>query len=219
MGLKLAIACAAATLLMVATSAGREATASLQPAQVPSDAKALFDTHCAMCHGTDGRGAERGPDLVTPRSETPRSIDELAQIIRGGIPQGGMPPASVDEASIATLAGYVRTLADNGRTPTTFARVRLELRDGRVVEGLVQNESDADLQLLTTDGTLAALTRDQIAKVVDMGRSAMPELRPRESVDDWGPGDWPTYNGDPGGNRHSLLRQIAPDNVGQARIK
>ncbi len=217
---KLLAAGFAATLLVAGTSAGNGgATPSSRPAQAPSAAKPLFDAHCAMCHGSDGRGAERGPDLVTPRSETRRSLDETVRIIREGIPAGGMPPAKLDDASIELLARYVPTLAESAQSPRTFARVRLQLKSDRVLEGLVQNESDFDLQLLTTDGALAALTRGEIANVVELGRGPMPDLRPRDAADAWGPGDWPTYNGDLGGNRHSALSQITPANVAQTRVK
>lgn len=208
-------------LLAVGMSAGGSADEA-QPgsAQTPEDAKPLFDAHCAQCHGSDARGTERGSDLVTPRSETRRSIEELARIIREGIPAGGMPPARLADEPIGTLARYVQVLAEaNARAPKTFARVQLELVDGRRLEGLVQNEGDADLQLLSADGTLVALTRDEIATIVEAGREPMPDLRPRNRPDGWGAGDWPTYNGNPGGNRHSQLRQITPANVARTRVR
>jgi len=214
---RLATGCAATLLVIVTSAGGGRATPSSQPA--PSEAKPLFDAHCATCHGSDGRGAERGPDLITPRSEIRRSLDETVRIIREGIPAGGMPPARVDDKSIAMLAGYVRTLAESAQAPQTFARVRLRLQNGRVMEGLVQNESDFDLQLLTTDGTLAALTRSEIANVIELGRSPMPNVQPRDGAGPWGPGDWPTYNGNPDGNRHSALSQITPANIAQTRVK
>jgi alcohol dehydrogenase (cytochrome c) len=213
------VGCGAAALLSVVISAGGGATGSAQPTQPASDAKPLFEAHCATCHGSDGRGAERGPDLITPRSETRRSLDETVQIIRDGIPAGGMPPARVDDKAIAMLAGYVRTLAESAQAPRTFAHVRLQLRNGRALEGLVQNESDFDLQLLTTDGTLAAITRAEIANVIELGRSTIPDLQPRDEAGTSGPGDWPTYNGNPDGNRHSALSQITPANVAQTRVK
>src|SRR5690606_22022271 len=46
-----------------------------------------------------------------------------------------------------------------------------------------------------------------------LGRETMPALEPRTGVDTVGLGDWATYNGDVGGNRHSSLAQITPDNV------
>ncbi len=185
----------------------------------PAEAQALFEAQCATCHGTDGRGAERGPDIVTSSRAAARPLDDTARIIRDGIPAGGMPPSSLGAEAIIVLARHVRSLAESARQPRTFARVRLRLHGGGSVEGLVQNESNFDLQLLTASGELATLTRDAIADIVDLGRGTMPDLKPRERADASGPGDWTTYNGDPGGNRHSALRQITAATVRQVRLK
>lgn len=210
----------AIALLATVAASGRATYVDRAEATQPvADVKRLFEANCAMCHGSDGRGAERGPDIITPGRAATRPLEETAGIIRAGIPSGGMPPASLAAPQIDALARYVRTLAENAREPRTFPRVRLQLRDGRTLEGLVQNESSFDLQLLVTDGTLAALTRDEIANVADMGRSAAPDIKPRDVADRWGSGDWPTYNGDPGGNRHTSLRQITPANVAQVRLR
>ena len=185
----------------------------------PGETQRLFDAQCATCHGSDGRGAERGPDIVTsPRAAT-RPLEETARIIRQGIPAGGMPPSRLDDGAIDMLARHVRSLAEAARQPRTFAQVRLRLRDGRVLDGVVLNESNFDVQFLTAGGKLAMLMRDAIAETIDRGRSVMPELKPREVPDAPQPGDWPTYNGDAGGNRHSPLRQITPANVPQLRMK
>jgi alcohol dehydrogenase (cytochrome c) len=216
---KISIAAVAAALLVVCASARAIVAPQAETPGQSERARRLFDANCATCHGTDARGAERGPDIVTSRRAATRPLEETARIMREGIPAGGMPPSRLTGDDISAVASYVRTLAENSREPRTFARVRLQLRDGRILEGLVQNESDFDLQLLTSGGTLAALARDEIADVADLGRSAMPELKPRDDPDRWSPGDWPTYNGDPGGNRHSMLRHITPENVGQLRLK
>jgi len=211
----------AATLIVgfaVAASAGRADSSRLEIQESPRDAKALFDANCSMCHGTDGRGAERGPDIVTSRRAATRPLEETARIIREGIP-GGMPPVKLEKEKIAAVASHLRSLAEAAREPRTFERVRLQLRDGRSLEGLVQNESNYDLQLLTTDGTLAALNRANISDVVSLGRGPMPDLKPRDVADRWGEGDWPTYSGHPSGNRHSPLRQIQASNVAQLRLK
>jgi alcohol dehydrogenase (cytochrome c) len=178
----------------------------------------LFTAHCANCHGGDGRGTERGPDIVTGRGAA-RPVDATARIIRDGIPSGGMPPSDLADMQIASLAAHVRTLADGAREPRTFRRVALTLRDGRTLEGLVQNESSHDLQLLTSDGTLAALTRDEISDTKDKGHGVMPDLVPRDIADRFTGDDWPGYNGAPGGNRHTTLDRITPANVANLRLR
>lgn len=211
----------AVLLLTLAISArgGAEAQPQREPAEPQAEVQRLFAAQCGICHGLDGRGAERGPDIVTPRRAATRPLEATERIIREGIPPGGMPASSLSDEEIRSLARYLRELAEAAREPTTFPRLRVLLRDGRRLEGLVQNESNFDVQLLTTDGQLAALDRDEIVETIELGRGTMPVLEPRGVADTWKPGDWPTYNGDAGGNRHSMLRQITPENVSQMRLK
>jgi alcohol dehydrogenase (cytochrome c) len=205
-----------AVALLAVGIAGQKAPS--RPGATSVDAKRLFNSRCAVCHGVDGRGGERGPDIVTPPDWGIRPVDETARVIREGVPAGGMPPAALPPKSINALAEYVHKLSTDAREPKTFARVAIRLRDGRMLEGLVQNESGSDLQLLTMDGTLTALTRDAIASIEQRGRSTMPELTPRDLAVKSGPEDWPTYNGHVSGNRHSSLEQITRANVGQLRL-
>jgi alcohol dehydrogenase (cytochrome c) len=208
------VTCLSAVAVLL-TLAGLHAVAQ----STTAGGRRLFEANCAMCHGSDGKGGERGPDLVTTRRASARPLADLQRLIKVGIPAGGMPPSALSDDEIAEIARYIRSLADAARTPRTFPRVRVHLRDGRTLEGLVQNESSFDLQLLTTDGRLAALTRDEIVRSEDLARGTMPELKPRDVPDTSRPGDWPTYNGRPDGNRHTALRQITPANVGQLRLK
>ena len=182
------------------------------------DAARLFELQCATCHGNDGRGAERGPDIVSSRRAATRSLDEIQRIIRQGIPQTGMPATTMSPQEVEAVARYLKTLAEAAQQPRTFRHVRARTRDGRTIEGLVQNESNFDLQLLALDGTLATLTRDAIADVTEVGRKVMPELKPRDVPVAWAAGDWPSYNGDDSGNRHTALTQINPANVAGMRL-
>ncbi len=76
------------------------------------DGRRLFGSSCAGCHGLDGRGAERGPDLVTNRDVQRLSDSALLRIIREGIPSGGMPPfgAMLDSAQTNAVLEYLRHL-------------------------------------------------------------------------------------------------------------
>ena len=190
-----------------------------KPEPPPAEAARLFEVNCAMCHGNDGRGAERGPDIVSSRQAVGRSLEDLERIIRTGIPAGGMPPTTMSAEEIGHVARHVRAVAAASQQPRTFRLVRLRTRDGRDVEGLVQNETNFDMQLLSLDGQLASVLRDNVTSVVEMGRRAAPEVKPREVPDRFEAGDWPSYNGEPGGNRHTSLRQITPANVAQMRLK
>jgi cytochrome c oxidase cbb3-type subunit III len=74
-----------------------------------------FDAICASCHGLDGRGGERGPDIAT-RPEVLRLSDrDTLQILREGIPSGGMPAfASLGRAKLSALLEHLRALQGKG---------------------------------------------------------------------------------------------------------
>ena len=71
--------------------------------------KLLFESHCALCHGMDGRGG-RGPSL----RKLIRAADDqaLKSLIENGIPPD-MPEAwFLSKGEIASVAAYVRTLGN-----------------------------------------------------------------------------------------------------------
>lgn len=90
-----------------------------QPAH-PVDGRALFTTHCAMCHGASGKGdGPAGAALdPAPRDLTRRPYKNgcgpgaIARTVREGIPQSGMPAYGevLSEAQVRQLADYVRSL-------------------------------------------------------------------------------------------------------------
>jgi putative heme-binding domain-containing protein len=70
-----------------------------------------FESVCASCHGLDGRGGERGPD-ISLRSEMVRKTDaQLMRILQDGRTAAGMPSfASFGSPKLAALVKYLRTL-------------------------------------------------------------------------------------------------------------
>jgi alcohol dehydrogenase (cytochrome c) len=206
--------------LLAGAALGTARVAGVGVAQGPAvNVERLFEQNCATCHGNDGRGAERGPDIVSSRRAATRSLEEIQRIIRQGIPQSGMPPATMTAPEVEAVAKHLKKLAEAAQQPRTFRHVRARARDGRSIEGLVQNESNFDLQLLTLDGDVATFSRDALTEVAELGRRVMPELKPRDVERAWSPGDWPSYNGDERGNRHTLLNEITPANVAGMRLK
>lgn len=89
------------------------ATAQAQRPKGP--AKATFEATCAACHGLDGKGGERGPNVAT-RPEVVRLSDaDLQRILHDGIPSAGMPSfASLGKVKLAGLVGYLRELQGRG---------------------------------------------------------------------------------------------------------
>ena len=55
----------------------------------PNRGRAAFERTCARCHGADGQGGEMGPGITT-RIRL-RTDQELATLVRAGIPSKGMP--------------------------------------------------------------------------------------------------------------------------------
>jgi alcohol dehydrogenase (cytochrome c) len=151
-----------------------------------------YESLCASCHGADGRGGERAPAIITQlRSHTDR---ELAALVRAGLPGKGMPGFAVPEARMRGLLAFLRTLrASDVAAPV---RLKVETTDGVALEGRVLNQSALDAQLASDDGRIHLLRRDG--------------TRYREVTSQV---DWPTYNGDGGGNRYSTVDQIDATNV------
>lgn len=86
--------------------------------------KLLYATHCASCHGADGKGdsdlgyslSAKSPDL-TRGGAVSGSDNEMFLVIKNGMKRNGkmtMPPASgVTDEEIWQIVAYVRTLAQN----------------------------------------------------------------------------------------------------------
>jgi len=76
-------------------------------------------------------------------------------------------------------------------------RKKIQTTDGRTLEGRALSEGMSDLQLLTDDQRIHLLR-----KTADDRYRAVTSQR-----------DWPTYHGDPSGNRYTTLTQIDKTNV------
>jgi cytochrome c oxidase cbb3-type subunit 3 len=73
--------------------------------------KLIFSANCAACHGLDGQGGERGPNIAT-RREIQRKTDQgLAQIVHEGVPGTGMPAfRSLSATAIQSVVQHLREL-------------------------------------------------------------------------------------------------------------
>jgi alcohol dehydrogenase (cytochrome c) len=271
-------------------AAGSLAAGAAPPQSPPATGHATFEANCAICHGGDARGGERGPSLL----RAPRSKKQILETIRKGLP-GGMPPFHLPPTEEAALVNFVYSLnalaADSGITGdaaagkayfwgkggcggchiiygrggvkgpdlTTLGRTRtvrrieealsspggtrgyqvvlVELKDGSSLHGFARNESTYDLQLQDFEGNFHFLRQADIVHIerkkeplmppVHLGEAELHNLlaylsspsppdRQQETALKGGipgPGDWPTYNGQPGGNRYTPLDQINVGNV------
>ena len=88
---------------------------SIRP--VSTRGQQTFASTCANCHGLDGRGAERAPNIA----ENPRvqrlSDAQIAHIIENGVPGTGMPAFhSLETADVKAVVTYLRTLQGRRQT-------------------------------------------------------------------------------------------------------
>lgn len=103
---------ASAGVLTRSALIGNEAAA--QSAR-PADPNAIeagrrhFEAHCAACHGADGKGGERGPDMISTDSARRRSVEELGELIRKGMPAAGMPAFQLPEREMRELVAFIRS--------------------------------------------------------------------------------------------------------------
>jgi alcohol dehydrogenase (cytochrome c) len=155
--------------------------------------RGLFEGRCAQCHGADGNGGDMGPPIAL-RLAT-RDNQQLTALIREGLPERGMPPNPVAAAEMTNLIRFLRTIQGRAaeRAPV---RMKVQTTGGETLDGLVIGEGFEDLQLRTADHRVHLLRR--------------AGERFREVTSDK---DWPTYNGDPGGNRYTALTQINKQNI------
>ncbi len=90
----------AGTVLVLAPAASAQQTVG----------RKAFETRCARCHGIDGKGGERGPDIYHSESAKTRSQASIAELIRTGVPAAGMPAFQLAQPELLALAGYVKEL-------------------------------------------------------------------------------------------------------------
>jgi putative heme-binding domain-containing protein len=123
---------AAFALVMQAGSQGANPRTKRNQAK-HSDAeegRKTFESVCATCHGLDGKGGERGPNVATRAEVQLLSDKETLRILRAGIPAAGMPAfGALGLPRIMAVMGYLRVLQGGGKT----ASVRGDPQSGKVL--------------------------------------------------------------------------------------
>src|SRR5689334_3451580 len=178
---------------------GTVLAASLALAQDPGSGRKVFESRCAPCHGGDGNGGDMGPPIALRLAS--RDSQQLTSLIREGLPERGMPPNPVTEPEMANLARYLRVIQARAMERLPVRR-QVQTTTGKTLDGLVMGEGFEELQL-RTDAKRVHLLRREGARF-------------REVTSDR---DWPTYNGDPGGNRYTALAQIKKENISRLAPK
>lgn len=102
---KLLLVCAAAVCAIPFWSMAQHSTAP------SSSGRKIFVTNCSGCHGLDGKGSDRAPDIAQRREIQKLSDAELIRVVQEGVSGTGMPAFhSLPPADLKSVVGYLRSL-------------------------------------------------------------------------------------------------------------
>ncbi len=80
-------------------------------APVSTRGKQTFASSCAHCHGLDGRGGERAPNIAENPKVQRLSDVQIAHIVENGIPGTAMPAFhALATSDVSAVVTYLRTL-------------------------------------------------------------------------------------------------------------
>jgi cytochrome c oxidase cbb3-type subunit III len=103
-----------ATSISVSLSQAAKPRQKSKPAS--AGAKQLFASSCAPCHGLDGKGSERAPNIVDGENVRRMSHAQIFGIVQNGVPGTGMPAFhTFTAAQIDALIHHLRTLSGSGK--------------------------------------------------------------------------------------------------------
>jgi cytochrome c oxidase cbb3-type subunit III len=85
-----------------------------------SEGALLFRQNCASCHGSDGGGGERAPNIATQHDVVSATDAQLKDVIGKGIPEAGMPSFDyLGNEKVNNLIAYLRVLQGVGGAART----------------------------------------------------------------------------------------------------
>jgi cytochrome c oxidase cbb3-type subunit 3 len=88
----------------------RRQSDSSYPAEDIEAGSKHFVESCAVCHGVDGRGSARGPNLTQGMIVSRGSDEEVGGAIRLGVPNSAMPAFALPDPEIKQLVAFIRSL-------------------------------------------------------------------------------------------------------------
>ena len=163
-----------------------------------------FAVSCAGCHGLDGSGSIKAPAIARQPSTIARRDDELARIVRNGVPGKGMPPMNrLGDQKIAAVVQYLRRLqganvsspnAGGTRSPTLQAANSIPPPPGQML-AMTQPPGIDHAALLAFHVPQADLLQAMVKE------------------------NWVSYNGDYSGRRFSAMNEVTPANASRLVAK
>jgi mono/diheme cytochrome c family protein len=70
---------------------------------------ALFQQHCAFCHGRDAAGGETGPDLTRSKLViTDDDGDRISEVVRNGRPEKKMPGFNFSNEEMLSVVSFIK---------------------------------------------------------------------------------------------------------------
>lgn len=92
-----------------------QAQSAKQPSQANTESARLFRQNCASCHGNDGRGGERAPNIATDHDVVTATDAQLTDTVGNGIPEAGMPAFNyLGKQKVSQLVAWLRVLQGVG---------------------------------------------------------------------------------------------------------
>jgi alcohol dehydrogenase (cytochrome c) len=214
--------------VLVAFVRSRVAPASeaLMPGDASAGAAYFFGKGgCAGCHMMLGRGGLTGPDLTRVGERLTAAELETALISPEERPNSHYSVATVRLSSGQTIRGFIRNESGFDLQVQGFDN-RLYLLKQSDVAAIERDPRPAmpkvEAPRPVLHSLMAFLARPHTVVLPPPARLTLPDLPgavPWKLVVAPGQGEWPTYHGNIGGNRHSLLAEITPANVSQLAPK
>jgi cytochrome c oxidase cbb3-type subunit III len=82
-----------------------------------TEGQKVFASTCAGCHGLDGRGGERAPNIAQNREVQRLSDAQLTHIVQEGVPGTGMPAFhSLASSDVKAVVAHLRNLQGTNKT-------------------------------------------------------------------------------------------------------
>jgi len=161
----------------------------------------LFMGSCAGCHGPDGGGGARGPNLVRRSLWHPLSDDAIFNVIRKGVPSAGMPPTQLPDDQTWNLVAFLHALtgpASTNPVPGDAAAGKAiysgakagcanchairgqgghlgpDLKNGKTLKGVAKNRSNYSLQFVDTAGRLHLIAMNDVRELALSSTTPMP---------------------------------------------